>query len=97
VQREHQPNAIHCKMMENERWAKYFATYNSRTDKDCASRTDKDCAVSFTTTLWLFMPMWNDFSLMQPETKEKESLLVEPVSSWLKLSWSGENRGIELS
>jgi len=69
VQREHQPNAIHCKMMEHERWAKYFATYNSRTDKDCPSRTDNDCAVSFTATLWLFMPMWNDFSLMQPETK----------------------------
>jgi len=28
VQIEHQPNAIHCKMMEHERWAKYFATYN---------------------------------------------------------------------
>jgi len=29
VQKEHQPNVIHCKMMEHERWAKYFATCNS--------------------------------------------------------------------
>jgi len=28
VQKEHQPNAIYCKMMEHERWAKYFATCN---------------------------------------------------------------------
>jgi len=26
VQKEHQPHAISCKMMEHERWAKYFAT-----------------------------------------------------------------------
>ena len=24
VQKEHQPNAIYCKMMEHEKWAKYF-------------------------------------------------------------------------
>jgi len=29
VQKEHQPNAICCKMMEQERWAKYFATCNT--------------------------------------------------------------------
>ena len=29
VQREHQPNAIYCKMMEHDRWAKYFATCNT--------------------------------------------------------------------
>jgi len=29
VQKVHQPNAIHCKMMENERWAEYFATCNN--------------------------------------------------------------------
>jgi len=29
VQEEHQPNAIYCKMMEHERWAKYFATSNT--------------------------------------------------------------------
>ena len=29
VQKEHQPNAISCKMMEHERWAKYFATCNT--------------------------------------------------------------------
>jgi len=25
VQKEHQPNAIYFKMMEDKRWAKYFA------------------------------------------------------------------------
>jgi len=29
VQKEHQPNAIYCKMMKHERWAKYFATCNT--------------------------------------------------------------------
>jgi len=29
VQNEHQSNAIYCKMMEHERWAKYFATCNN--------------------------------------------------------------------
>jgi len=29
VQKEHQPNAIYCRMMEHERWAKYFATCNT--------------------------------------------------------------------
>jgi len=29
VQTEHKPNAIDCKMMEHERWAKYFATCNT--------------------------------------------------------------------
>jgi len=29
VQKEHQPNAIHSKMMEHERRAKYFATCNN--------------------------------------------------------------------
>jgi len=29
VQKEHQPNAIHCKMMQHERWAKYSATCNT--------------------------------------------------------------------
>jgi len=28
-QKEHQPNAVYCKMMEHERWAKYFATCNT--------------------------------------------------------------------
>jgi len=47
------------------------------------SRTDKDC--SFTSTLWLFMLMWNDFFLdAATNQKEKETFLVEPVYS-LKL------------
>ena len=25
VEKEHQPNAIYCKMMGDERWTKYFA------------------------------------------------------------------------
>jgi len=29
VQKEHQPNAICCKMMEHERYANYFAAYNT--------------------------------------------------------------------
>jgi len=29
VQRKHQPNAIYCKMMGHERWAKYFAIFNT--------------------------------------------------------------------
>jgi len=29
VQKEHQPNAICPKMMEHEKWAKYFATCNT--------------------------------------------------------------------
>jgi len=29
VQKEHQPNAIYCKMTEHERWAKYFAACNA--------------------------------------------------------------------
>jgi len=29
VQKEHRPNAIYCKMMEHERWAKYFAICNT--------------------------------------------------------------------
>jgi len=29
VRNEHQPNAIYYKMMEHERWAKYFATCNA--------------------------------------------------------------------
>jgi len=29
VQKEHQPNAIYCKMVKHERWAKYFATCNT--------------------------------------------------------------------
>jgi len=29
VQTEHQPNAIYCKMMEHERWAKYSGTCNT--------------------------------------------------------------------
>jgi len=29
VQKEHKPNAIHCKMMEHERYEKYFATCNT--------------------------------------------------------------------
>jgi len=31
VQKEHQPNAIHCKMTENERWAKYCPNCNTIT------------------------------------------------------------------
>jgi len=27
--KEHQPNEVYCKMMEHERWAKYFATCNT--------------------------------------------------------------------
>jgi len=29
LQKEHHPNAIYCKMMKHERWAKYFATSNT--------------------------------------------------------------------
>jgi len=29
VQKEHQPNTIYGKMMEHDRWAKYFATCNT--------------------------------------------------------------------
>ena len=29
VQKEHQPNGIYCRMMEHERWAKYFAICNT--------------------------------------------------------------------
>jgi len=29
VQKEHQPNAIYCKMMEHGKWAKYFETCNT--------------------------------------------------------------------
>jgi len=29
VQKEHQPNAVYCKMMEHETWAKYLVTFNT--------------------------------------------------------------------
>ena len=29
LQKDYQPNAIYCKMMEHDRWAKYFATWNT--------------------------------------------------------------------
>jgi len=29
VQKEYQTNAIYCKMMEHERWAKYFSPCNT--------------------------------------------------------------------
>jgi len=29
VQKEPQPNGIYCRMMEHERWAKYFAICNT--------------------------------------------------------------------
>ena len=29
VHKEHHTNAVYCKMMEHERWAKYFATCNT--------------------------------------------------------------------
>jgi len=29
MQKEHQPNATHCKMMEHDRWVKHFATCNT--------------------------------------------------------------------
>jgi len=41
VQNQHQPNAIYCKMMEHDRWAKYFVLAKPLN----ASRTDKDCTV----------------------------------------------------
>jgi len=34
-------------------------------------QTDKDC--SFASALWLFTPMWNVFSLMQPQTWNKDA------------------------
>jgi len=45
-----------------------------------ASITDKDCTI-FTSTLWLFM-LWNNFFLdAATYQKERETILVEPVSS----------------
>jgi len=38
VQKEYQPNAIYCKMMEHERWAKYFPTCNTT---ECFSELTK--------------------------------------------------------
>jgi len=58
VQKEHQPNAIHCKMMENERWAKYFAVCNTI---GCFSELIK--IVQFTSALWLITLLWNYFFL----------------------------------
>jgi len=49
MQKEHQPNATHCKMMEHDRWAKHFATCNTvKRFKNWWSLH------SFTSTLWLF-------------------------------------------
>jgi len=45
-------------MMEHERWAKYFATCNTI---ECFSKLIK--IASFTSTIWLFTLMWNDFFL----------------------------------
>jgi len=47
-----------------------------------ASRTEliiKDC--SFTSSLWLFMLIWNDFFLDAATNHKGETFLVEPVSS----------------
>jgi len=38
VQKERQPNAIYCKMMEHERWVTYFATCNTT---ECFSELKK--------------------------------------------------------
>jgi len=68
VKKEHQPNAVHRKMMAHEKWTKYFATCNTTKRFKNWWRLQK-----FTSTLWLFMLMWNDFSLMPPQTKKKEN------------------------
>ena len=80
VEKEHQPNAVYCKMVEHERWAKYFGTSNTIKRFKNWWRLH-----SFTSTLWLFILIWNDFVLdAATNQKERETFLVESVSS-LKL------------
>jgi len=63
--------------MQHDRWAKYFVTCNIIKHFKNRSRLH-----SFTSTLWLFMLIWNDFFLDAATTrKEREAFLVEPVSS----------------
>jgi len=58
VQKEHQPNAIYCKMMKHERWAKYFATFYTI---ESLSKLIK--IAEFFSALWLITLMWSDFFL----------------------------------
>jgi len=78
VQKEHQPNAVYCRMMEHERWAKYFKTCNT-------IKRFKNRLHSFTSTLWLFMLKWNDFFLDADTNQQKEKPFC--LNQFLVQSW----------
>jgi len=81
VRKEHQPNVIYCKMMEHERWAKYFATCNTL---ECLSELIKIAQFHF--SVWLITLMWNDFFLdAATNLKEREIIVFEPVFTLLRL------------
>jgi len=77
-QNQHQPNAIYCKTTGDDRWTKYFVTCKTIN----ASRTDKD----FTVLLQRYGSANLERFFLDAATnqKERETFLVEPVSS-LKL------------
>ena len=64
VQKEHQPNAIYCKMMEHDRWEKYFATCDTI---ECFSELTKIAQFYFS-VMAHYANVERFLSLMQPQT-----------------------------
>ena len=80
MQKEHQPNAIHCKMMEHKKWAKYFATCNTI---ECFSELIK-------ITQFYFSVIVHDANVERffpwcSHKHKREIFVVQPVSTLLKL------------
>jgi len=81
VQKEHQPNTIYCEMMEHERWQSILQLAILL---NASANWWK--LHSFTSALWLFTLMRDDFFLdATTNLKQREIFLVEPVSRLLKL------------
>jgi len=68
VQTEHKPNAIDCKMMEHERWAKYFATCNTT---ECFRKLTKIAQFYFS-VMALFVNVERFFLGAATNIKERE-------------------------
>jgi len=81
LQNDHQLNTIYCKMMEHERWAKYFPIFSNI---ECFSELTKIAQFYFSVmahyaNVERFFPWWSH------KLKRKINRLIESVSTLLKL------------
>jgi len=81
VQKEHQPNAICCKMMEHERLAKYVATCNPI---ECFRKLIKITQLYFS-VMAHYANVERFFPWCSQKPKKREIFLTEPVSILSKL------------